>query len=372
IVARRQISGLNCRHIYNPATDTWDQSSPGTNLIHDSQDLATAIQTVGGPLYSPLINQVDVIAERIRDKEKDVFYCDESAIDYYTNSAPAGADIKVAFTPGSNSRWWRSNVPLSTDNPVSAAIAYLTGDDDTVSNYIMLAPYNEATKWNLWDTGYDVGRTLLHEFGHAFAKLPDFYISDSDKCPEYRGMMCAHLAYNFASPVPANWYHDGTRRNLAYGKVKLVDKLNAAVGGITSISTGFTFPNPNYYPTNCTAKSFNVTYAYGAKQLSYITEKVYDISGKLVYQSASEKPVPNGSDTYYYGERAGVDTDWYPTIGFGWPGVDQAMNLVASGVYFVINQHGHIQSISGIGNKNTLFRKVTVPTAFDPNCSPVH
>jgi hypothetical protein len=372
IVAKRSITGLGC-HRCQSSSGQWD-SACGVNPKNLTGDILLAsIAGVVAPVLFPiaLVGSTSAqIVSNIIAGSAGIFMCDVSEARNQFSSSPLHLDTLVIYSNGSDSEWFRSHVGTIPTNLTDFGLQSLGLKGWDNHDVVFLGTDRAETKEFIQarlETNTD-GAVLIHEFGHTFGGLPDFYNWDTF-CDTYRGRMCDHRM-NFASPKPAGWEFPGAPANKAYDKIAMVDAFNRRLGDITSISTGLTFPNPSSNG-QCTGKKFQVSYKSTAKEDAYLTMRVFDIQGRQIYAYASERAAPRTpGEEIKFGFYVTTQHDWRPgDIGYGYPHVNQDFSPTASGMYFFSVFAGNLKSATGDGNKNTWLGS-TVSSFGDRVCSP--
>ena len=112
-------------------------------------------------------NMVFMVNPGDRDEQKVVKYAEKAIDDDRFDDATIIVLVNNDFSGGfcSHLKWVLGN----SDIPAGCSIAYVSLTDMNVSN-----DHSDISQYNF-------GRTLLHEFGHAFAKLADEYVLDERK-----------------------------------------------------------------------------------------------------------------------------------------------------------------------------------------------
>ncbi len=372
--AKRSIDGLSCEKcLVNGAWDPICGADPtAVTTAHVISVMAglASLNPITALASFLVLHAPSDIAMRLRNSHENRFQCDVPSIRQKTLAFPNGADHIVVFTDGGEpdsdaDNYWRSHVGTQPTQATDLIFAYLMGDADNVLNKDIVFLQRE-------NTNRRSGEVLIHEFGHTFAKLPDFYDNDTGgiqgcAAEGLYGRMCTS-ALPYGMPAPAGWHPNMDGPNYIDDAVVLIDALNERVGQANAITTGYegacnsygcTFPNPNDLEDNCTARGFKIGYPSAPKQYSYLTASILDVQGHRLYSWASHGPVPRsqGSELSYFGYPAypdQLDPDLLgPSVGLGYHGFNSFMEPLADGMYFFQLRHGDMFSQDNIGQKFT-------------------
>jgi hypothetical protein len=139
------------------------------DAILDSTNFKTAFNVDVTINVDPYVTLFEVNPDG-EDEQKVVRYAEKAIDDNRLDDATIIVLVNNDFGGGFCSHW--SVHFKDSDIPTGCSVAYVSLNDMNA---------NEAKDYYDDISQYQFGRTLLHEFGHAFAKLADEYVSDERK-----------------------------------------------------------------------------------------------------------------------------------------------------------------------------------------------
>lgn len=186
------------------------------------------------------------------------------------------------------------------------------------------------------------GAVALHELGHAFGQLPDYYClyddNDPNKCSQHPSAMCNSSEY-FKNLLQSR------------DKAAMVHFLNRNSCDIRSIQLSLPFPSPNG-GDGCTRIVFFIDYLSPTSAPCYVSFAVVNVQGQTVWSTTSYDPLPanpvvDGRSVPYvlgYVENPALSSYWPPACvadprhcakGPGFAGLNDLGEPVASGEYYL-------------------------------------